>query len=101
MFWSKDGADPVMARELLARLTRVERKLDLLLEVQGISPPEPEPDTAPIAPTASIVAVAEILGLLRRGQKIAAIERYREDTGGELSAAQEAVEAMEREHLRR
>lgn len=40
----------------------------------------------------------EIAGLLKEGQKIAAIKRYREKTGTDLKTAKDAVEAFARKH---
>lgn len=43
-------------------------------------------------------AEGEVLGLMRSGQKIAAIKRYRETHGGGLKEAKEAVEALAAAH---
>ena len=63
-----------------AAITRVERKLNLLLEKSGVISDQGYP---------------EVFALLQKGEKIQAIKRYRELTGSGLAEAKEAVERME------
>ncbi len=67
-------------RETAARLRRVERKLDLVLDHLGLTVPEP--------------ALPEVVAQLERGQKIAAVKAYREATGEGLREAKEAVDRL-------
>ncbi|MFD2469442.1 ribosomal protein L7/L12 [Amycolatopsis silviterrae] len=69
------------ARSIERRLTRLERKLDLVLDHLGVQ--EPAGDL-----------VAELEPLLRQDKKIAAIKRYREVTGASLAEAKDAVDRM-------
>jgi hypothetical protein len=70
-----------------ARMRRLEKKIDLLLEQSGLSK---EKEDAP----------AGVLDALQRGDKIGAIKRYREATGASLAEAKEQVEAIQaREYL--
>ncbi len=56
-------------------------------------------DTPPVLPQkADAVLEMEIVSLLGRGQKIAAIKLYRERTSSGLKAAKEAVEAIGSRH---
>ncbi|MFE3176421.1 ribosomal protein L7/L12 [Amycolatopsis sp. NPDC059090] len=68
-------------RSLERRMTRLERKLDLVLGHLGVQ----EPDGA---------LAAELEPLLREGKTIAAIKRYREVTGAGLKEAKDAVDRM-------
>lgn len=77
------GIDKLDFERLMARLERVEQKLDLLLERSGIAAPDED------------AALSEVRVLLRAGRKIEAIKRYREVTGVGLREAKDAVEAME------
>ncbi len=79
------GIDKLDFERLMARLERVEQKLDLLLQNAGIASPGEDEDAA----------IAEVRALLRAGRKIEAIKRYREVTGVGLKDAKDAVEAME------
>lgn len=85
----------------VARLARLERKLDLLLrywEIQDTtSVPVVPTVTAPAPPAPNGDLASEIAALVARGQKIQAIKRYREYTGTGLREAKEAVEAIERQ----
>lgn len=65
--------------DLAARLTRVERKLDLVMNTLEL---EPEPHPAEV----------EVESLVLGGQKIEAIKRLRELTGCGLREAKEAVD---------
>ncbi|GAA3385033.1 ribosomal protein L7/L12 [Cryptosporangium minutisporangium] len=65
------------------QLASVERKLDVIIAHLGIDLPRE--------------AYPEVLALLRKGEKIAAIKAYREQTGAGLKEAKDAVEHMERE----
>ena len=71
------------SRELEARLTRLERQFDLLLEVLGAELPSPEPDPA---------IAAAIQRRIDAGQKIEAIKKVREASGCGLKEAKDAVE---------
>jgi hypothetical protein len=62
------------------RLTRIERKLQLVVDHLGIVEPEP--------------ALPEVLRHLENGKKILAVKAYREATGEGLRAAKDAVERM-------
>ncbi len=76
------GRSPEFTPEDAARLRRVERKLDLILESLGLADSEEEagfPERAR--------AFAD------RGEKIAAIREYRQATGAGLSESKKAVEA--------
>lgn len=68
--------DPALVR----RIDRIEKKLDLLLSRAGIELPEDNFD--------------EVRELVRRGDKIAAIKRYREITGAGLAEAKSAVDSI-------
>jgi ribosomal protein L7/L12 len=69
-------------KQLERRLERVERKLDLLMQHQGVQQPEPEFDQ-------------DVVNLARSGRKIEAIKRYRELTGAGLKDAKDAVERIQ------
>ncbi len=79
MFLSSSDLDPIKAQ-----LARIEEKLDRLLAQGG-------------APGASVEApwIEEVRGMIRAGNKIEAIKRYREQTGLGLKEAKDAVEALE------
>ncbi|WP_208720248.1 ribosomal protein L7/L12 [Amycolatopsis circi] len=68
-------------RSLERRMTRLERKLDLVLDHLGVRKPTGD-------------LVAELEPLLREGKTIAAIKRYREVTGAGLKEAKDAVDRM-------
>ncbi|MEV0298197.1 hypothetical protein [Nocardia sp. NPDC050710] len=73
---------------LEAKMDRIERKLDLIIEHFGIV--EPEAGTG----------MAEIDELLRHGKKIQAIKRYRDfHPAAGLKEAKDAVEARQRHEL--
>lgn len=83
-----------------ARLERLERKVDLLLQHGEIEDNPPAP-VLPVysAPNRSPTIgdlTSEIVSLLARGQKIEAIKQYRVYTGSGLKEAKEAVESIER-----
>ena len=50
----------------------------------------------PVAPVAPLTDPQSVEEILRRGNKIAAIKRYREETGSSLKEAKDAVEEIER-----
>lgn len=75
---------------LSARLERVERKLDALLEQLGIAPEDVVPDPV------SDPRFGEVRELVAAGRKIEAIKVYRELTGAGLFDAKVAVDEMER-----
>ncbi len=79
------GDSPAPASDAV-RLTRIERKLDLILAYLGIedSPTQAQNDLS-----------AAVKDLLRRGKKLDAIKLYREETGVGLKDAKDAVEALE------
>ncbi|MDQ1034693.1 ribosomal protein L7/L12 [Streptomyces sp. V3I8] len=68
------------ARRLDRRMARLEHKLDLLLRHGGIEDDDP--------------ALAEVAALVRAGQDIPAIKKYREATGAGLLEAKEAVDRL-------
>lgn len=68
------------------RLARLEDKLNRLMDAWGVSREAPPP-----APG------EEPEHFLRRGMKINAIQAYREQNGGNLAAAKDAVDALEAE----
>jgi ribosomal protein L7/L12 len=70
-------------RETAARLARVERKLQLILDHLRIVEPEP--------------ILPEVVNHLENGKKILAIKAYRQATGESLIEAKEAVERMAQE----
>jgi ribosomal protein L7/L12 len=67
----------------LARLSRLEAKVDLLLKNANIK----------YDPTANVPA--DVVEALRRGAKIEAIKRYRQATGVGLKEAKDFVEALQ------
>ncbi|MDT0386278.1 hypothetical protein [Streptomyces sp. DSM 41921] len=68
------------ARRLERRMSRLEHRLGLLLEHHGV------PDDDP--------ALAEVAALVRAGQDIPAIKKYREVTGAGLLEAKQAVDRL-------
>lgn len=66
-----------------ARLRRIERKLDLILDHLGLDGEDPAAASLP----------AEARRLADDGRKIEAIKAYREQTGAGLREAKEAIEA--------
>lgn len=70
-----------------ARLWRIERKLDLILQNLGIDPGEAAEGDLP----------KEVVRLADAGEKIPAIKLYRAKTGAGLAEAKEAIE----DYLRR
>lgn len=65
-----------------ARLRRIERKLDLILEHLGVE----DEITASLSDA--------VLDALRRGRKIEAIKHYREETGCGLREAKEVIDSV-------
>ena len=76
------GSSAADELQVTARLAAIERKVDAILNHLGIVDIEP---TYP-----------QVVELARRGQKIAAIKLYRQQTGVGLAEAKHAVERMER-----
>jgi ribosomal protein L7/L12 len=74
------GSTSVEQANTAARLAAVERKLQAIMDHLGIADIEP--------------SHSEVMELVRRGQKIAAIKLYREQTGLGLAAAKQDVERM-------
>jgi ribosomal protein L7/L12 len=70
--------------ELLQRVARLERQVDFLLQHLGIA--YREDPHAGVSP--------EILDLVRRGEKIKAIQLYREITGLGLKEAKDFIESL-------
>jgi hypothetical protein len=66
------------------KLTRIEAKLDLLLQNAGISY-DPYKNLPP-----------EVTQALQRGDKVAAIKEYRQATGTDLREAKEFIEEAQR-----
>lgn len=73
-------SDPTIA----ARLSAIERKLDLIMESLGLK------DPGQVAPT----VMEEIQDLVRAGRKIEAIKLYREKTGVGLAEAKAAIDRV-------
>lgn len=71
------------------RVAELEGQLTMVWDMleSKFAPPTPPPPPDPSTD-------AELLDGLRRGNKIAAIKRYRELTGAGLSASKDAVEAL-------
>ncbi|MFC0545536.1 ribosomal protein L7/L12 [Kutzneria chonburiensis] len=69
-------------KQLERRLDRLEGKLDLLMQHQGVQLPGPDFDQ-------------DVVNLARSGRKIEAIKRYRELTGAGLKEAKDAVERIQ------
>lgn len=67
-------------REVIARLTRLERNTRLIMEHLGMQQVPPE--------------LPQVAALLAEGKKIQAIKAYREATGVGLRQAKDAVERM-------
>jgi len=74
------------ADEILARLERIEQKLDSILEARG--------GYEGAATGSSATLEQEVLELLRDGRKIEAIKYYRGKTGVGLKDAKDWVEAL-------
>ena len=74
---------PQQSKAVTARLARIERKVQLIMDHLGVA--EPEPD------------LPEVLHHLRHGRKIQAIKAYRQATGEGLKEAKDAVEELARE----
>jgi large subunit ribosomal protein L7/L12 len=77
--------------EILHRINALERKVDQLMRAGGADPAEgwgfgDEPDLAD---------ASDLLGLVQSGNKIEAIQRYRERTGVGLKQAKDVVDRLE------
>ncbi|CAL9342988.1 hypothetical protein [Streptomyces sp. NPDC057838] len=68
------------ARRLDRRMARLEHRLGLLMEHHGV------PDDDPV--------LAEVAALVRAGQEVPAIRKYREATGAGLLEAKQAVDRL-------
>lgn len=68
-------------RSVEARMSRLERRVDQLARNAGLQEPV-DPQTA------------ELIGLVRSGQKIEAIKRYRKLTGSGLAEAKAAIDQL-------
>ncbi len=68
---------------LSSRLTRLEQKIDLIVEHLGIAPSAPKPSQ-------------RVINFIEDGQLIRAIKAYREETGDSLEDAKKAVEEFRR-----
>ena len=95
---------PSQAKSEADRLTRLEDKLDRLLEALNVplttSPLRPLSTSSLSAtsqPDIDNIANNEVGQFLRRGQKINAIKVYREQTGMGLKDSKDAVDALEAE----
>jgi ribosomal protein L7/L12 len=75
---------PALSPNHVARLQRVERKLDLILAHLGIEYVEPAPGDN---------LSEQVRALADRGEKIQAIKTHRDLTGAGLAEAKRAVEA--------
>ena len=78
--------------QILARLADLERKIDWLYHNAGYPPQFANSESA--APVAAGTASPAVLDQLRRGNKIAAIKQYREETGVGLKEAKDFVERL-------
>ncbi len=81
-FWFAPA--PELPKDAVKRLRRIESKLDMILDHLGIRHDD-DADESGLSPT--------VRELADKGQKINAIKAYREETGGGLRDAKEAVEA--------
>lgn len=80
----------------LSRLAMLEAHVDWLYKMAGYTPPYGHDGTPPV-PTAGSGGggySAEVLALAKSGNKIAAIKRYREETGVGLAEAKSAVDRL-------
>ena len=77
--------------QILTRLADLERKIDWLYRNAGY-PPQFADSNGPAPEGGS--ASAAVLDLVRRGNKIGAIKRYREETGVGLKEAKDFVESL-------
>lgn len=80
------------------RLIRVEAMLEVLLAHHGIEIPDEAPPAAaggdhPASITPEVSA--EVLDLVRRGQKSAAVERYKEASGVSREQAQSVIDRLD------
>lgn len=71
--------------ELKQRVARLETQLAYLLRSLGLG--YPEPPAHEVSP--------EIVDLVRRGKKIEAIKRFRQETGAGLSDAKRVIDSLE------
>ena len=72
--------------ELQQRVAKLESQMAFLFRNLGIAYPD----------VPAVGASPEVMELLRRGQKIEAIKRFREETGAGLKDAKEFIESLER-----
>ena len=75
--------------EIGERLSRLEKKVDFLLRELGL---EEKERAAPPR-----LDLGDIQALLRKGDKLEAVRRYRDRTGASLAEAGKAVEGIEHE----
>jgi ribosomal protein L7/L12 len=75
------AASESRARRLDRRIARLDHRLDLLMRHHGV--PDDDPD------------LAEVAALVRAGQHIPAIRKYREATGAGLLEAKQAVDRLQ------
>ncbi|MEQ4305729.1 hypothetical protein ABNF97_30830 [Plantactinospora sp. B6F1] len=84
LLWTESSSAARRHRDGIARLRRVERKLDLVMEHLGLT------DAEPVLP--------EVSAYLEKGQRIAAIKAYRDATGVGLREAKQAVDRIAERH---
>ena len=71
--------------ELRARVAKLERTLELVVQQLGIRLPVDQP----------VLGVStRVLGLARAGDKIGAIKAHREETGADLATAKRAIDEL-------
>jgi ferritin-like metal-binding protein YciE len=75
------GVIQQLKADLERRVSRLEQKIDKVMEHLGIAQADPVPP--------------EVAGLIQAGRKIEAIKVYRRATGAGLKEAKEAVERIE------
>lgn len=81
--------------DMEARLARLERKIDLIMQALNIQDTPPQASHRPIVSSAA--SMNEVQQLLIAGNKIQAIKLYREMTGLGLKEAKDAVDTMQRD----
>ena len=83
--------DEPQIAELSARIADLERRVDWLYRAAGYS--SGYPDAVAHGPTSTGVS-AEVVDLVRRGLKIQAIKRYRNQTGVGLKEAKDVIDGL-------
>jgi len=83
--------DEQQIAEMTARIADLERKVDWLYRASGYN--SGYPDAVAHVPASAGVS-AEVLELVRRGLKIQAIKRYRDQTGVGLKEAKDVIDGL-------